>query len=240
MKFILGKKLNMLQVFREDGTVVPVTKVEAGPCVVTQIKTADKNGVSAVQIGFGAQKRFRLNKPALGHLKGINVNGDETITVRMLRDQRVNESTDLKRGDVFSVKIFTPGEKVQVIGTSKGKGFQGVVKRHGFHGGPATHGHKDNSRAPGSIGAGGVQRVFKGMRMAGHMGDARITVKNLEIVSVHPETNEVLIKGALPGARGGIVLISTNEGKIEIEKFAEPAAVESVVEQAPEVNPTSN
>lgn len=208
----------MMQVFREDGSVVPVTKVQAGPCVITQIKTKNKDGIEAVQIGFGAQKRFRLNKPALGHLKDINVNGDETMTVRMLRDQRVNEGTDLKRGDVFTVKIFTPGEKVQVIGTSKGKGFQGVVKRHGFHGGPATHGHKDNSRAPGSIGAGGVQRVFKGMRMAGHMGDARVTVKNLEIVSIHPETNEVLIKGALPGARNSVVLISTNEGKIEVEK----------------------
>lgn len=216
MKFILGKKLNMLQVFREDGTVVPVTKVEAGPCVVTQIKTADKNGVSAVQIGFGAQKRFRLNKARLGHLKDINVKGDEAVTVRMLRDQRVSEDTGLKRGDVFTVKIFKPGEKVQVIGTSKGKGFQGVVKRHGFHGGPATHGHKDNLRAPGSIGAGGVQRVFKGMRMAGHMGDARVTVKNLEVIGVNPDNNELLIKGAIPGARNSVVLISTNEGKIEL------------------------
>lgn len=206
----------MLQVFKEDGTVVPVTKVEAGPCVVTQIKTADKDGVSAVQIGFGAQKRFRLNKPTLGHLKDINVKNDETMTVRILRDQRVNEDSELKRGDVFTAKIFKTGEKVQVIGTSKGKGFQGVVKRHGFHGGPATHGHKDNSRAPGSIGAGGVQRVFKGMRMAGHMGDARVTIKNLEIIGVNPENNELLIKGALPGARNSTVLISTNEGKIEV------------------------
>lgn len=206
----------MLQIFREDGTVVPVTKVEAGPCIVTQIKTADKDGVSAVQIGFGAQKRFRLNKAKLGHLKDINIKGDEAVTVRMLRDQRVNEDSDLRRGDIFTVKIFKPGEKVQVVGTSKGKGFQGVVKRHGFHGGPATHGHKDNLRAPGSIGAGGVQRVFKGMRMAGHMGDARVTVKNLEVIGVNPDNNELLIKGALPGARNSIVLISTNEGKIEL------------------------
>ncbi|MBI5222226.1 MAG: 50S ribosomal protein L3 [Candidatus Magasanikbacteria bacterium] len=216
MKFILGKKLNMLQIFREDGTVVPVTKVEAGPCVVTQVKSKAKDGTEAVQIGFGAQKRFRLNKPALGHLKDINVKGDETMTVRVLRDHRVDEKSELKRGDVFTVKIFKPGERVQVVGTSKGKGFQGVVKRHGFHGGPATHGHKDNERAPGSIGAGGVQRVFKGMRMAGHMGDARVTVKNLEIISVNPEANEILIKGALPGARNSIVLISTDEGKIEV------------------------
>ena len=218
MKFILGKKLGMMQVFREDGSVVPVTKVQAGPCVITQIKTKTKDGVEAVQIGFGAQKRFRLNKPALGHLKDINVRNDETMTVRVLRDCRVEEGAELKRGDIFTAKIFKLGEKVQVIGTSKGKGFQGVVKRHGFHGGPATHGHKDNSRAPGSIGAGGVQRVFKGMRMAGHMGDAQITVKNLEVIGVNPDSNEMLIKGALPGARNSIVLISTNEGKIEVEK----------------------
>lgn len=208
----------MLQVFKEDGTVVPVTKVEAGPCVVTQIKTKTKDGIFAVQIGFGKQKRFRLNKPELGHLKDINVAKDETLTVRVLRDNRVDSESDLKRGDVFTVKIFKPGEKVQVVGASKGKGFQGVVKRHGFHGGPATHGHKDNERMPGSIGAGGVQRVFKGMRMAGHMGDARVTVKNLEVISINPDNNEMLIKGALPGARNGLLLISTNEGEIEVEK----------------------
>lgn len=208
--------MSMAQVFKDDGSVVPVTKVEAGPCVITQIKSKAKDGVDAVQIGFGLQKRFRLNKPALGHLKDINVKGDETMTVRILRDQRVEEGSELKRGDIFTVKIFKPGEKVQVVGTSKGKGFQGVVKRHGFHGGPASHGHKDNLRAPGSIGIGGVQRVFKGMRMAGHMGDARVTVKNLEVISVDLDKNEMMIKGALPGARNSIVLISTNEGKIEL------------------------
>lgn len=216
MKFILGRKLSMAQVFRDDGSVVPVTKVEAGPCVITQVKSKAKDGVDAVQIGFGKQKLFRLKKPMLGHLKDISVSGDSALTARVLRDCRVEGESDLKRGDVFTVRIFKPGERVQVIGTSKGKGFQGVVKRHGFHGGPATHGHKDNERAPGSIGAGGVQRVFKGMRMAGHMGDARVTVKNLEVISVDPDKNEMMIKGALPGARNSIVLISTNEGKIEI------------------------
>ncbi len=214
MKFILGTKQYMSQVFKDDGTVVPVTVVKAGPCVVTQIKNKEKDGVQSVQIGFGRQKLFRLNKAEQGHLKGLENGG---YTVRVVRDFK--NDNELKRGDVWTVKIFTSGEKVQVVGKSKGKGFQGVVKRHGFHGGPATHGHKDNLRMPGSIGAGGVQRVFKGMRMGGHMGDARVTVKNLEIVGVDLEKNELLIKGALPGARNSLLLIATAEGKIEIEKI---------------------
>lgn len=207
----------MTQVFKQDGTVVPVTKVEAGPCVVTQVKTKDKDNKEAVQIGFGYAKRFRLSKPIQGHLKDIKIGSDETVTVRFLRDQK-SVGNDLNRGDVFSVKIFNPGEKVSVVGTSKGRGFQGVVKRHGFHGQFQTHGVKDQTRMPGSLGAGGVQRVFKGMRMGGHMGDARVTVHNLEVVEVHPENNEILLKGAIPGARGSLVVISTKEGKIEVEK----------------------
>jgi len=144
----------------------------------------------------------------------------------------------LKRGDMFDVTTFVTGDRVQVTGTSKGKGFQGVVKRHGFAGGPASHGHKDNLRMPGSIGAGGVQRVFKGMRMGGHMGDAQTTVKNLEIVEVHPDTNELLIKGAVPGARGGLLLIATEEGNVTVTSSAfetsvatpEVAVEETVVE----------
>lgn len=199
----------MSQVFKDDGTVVPVTIVTAGPCVVTQVKNKDKDNAQAVQIGFGKQKLFRLNKAEQGHLKGLENGG---YTVRITRDFKNDDDNNFKRGDVFTVKIFTPGEKVQVVGQSKGKGFQGVVKRHGFHGGPASHGHKDNLRMPGSIGASGVQRVFKGMRMGGHMGDARVTVKNLEIIAVDPEKNELLIKGALPGARNSLLLI-TSENK---------------------------
>lgn len=226
MKFILGTKIGMTQVFRVDGAVTPVTRVQAGPCVITQVKTMEKDGAKAVQIGFGTQKMFRLNKAEQGHLKGLS-------TVRYLRDCRTDESNDsLNRGDVFTVKNFVPGEKVQVTGTSKGKGFQGVVKRHGFAGGPASHGHKDNLRMPGSIGAGGVQRVFKGMRMAGHMGDDRVTVKNLEVVEVDLEKNEILIKGAIPGARGGLILIATNNGKIEVET-ADAAVTEEVVNASP-------
>lgn len=229
MKFILGTKVGMTQVFRPDGTVVPVTKVQAGPCVVSQIKTVAKDGVNAVQIGFGEQKTFRLNKAEQGHRAGLSL-GEKTASVRVLRDIRTDSDVHgLERGQMFTVKIFTPGEKVQVIGTSKGKGFQGVVKRHGFAGGPASHGHKDNLRMPGSIGAGGVQRVFKGMRMGGHMGDERVTVKNLEIVEIDPTENELLIKGAIPGARGSVVVISTQDGKIEVEQVAAPEVTETPV-----------
>lgn len=219
----------MTQVFREDGTVVPVTRVQAGPCFVTQVKS-DAKGVSAIQIGFGAQKTFRLNKAEQGHLKDIN--HEAGVTVRYLKEAASNQS--LNRGDKFTVATFALGEKVKVIGTSKGRGFQGVVKRHGFRGAPASHGHKHDLRAPGSIGAGGVQRVFKGMRMAGQMGNAQITVKNLEIVEIHPETNEMLIKGALPGAFGSLVFISTDNGDITVEQASAPEAmVEEVkVEEA--------
>jgi large subunit ribosomal protein L3 len=226
MKFILGKKLSMTQVFREDGTVVPVTRVSAGPCVVTQVKTKEKDGVGAVQLGFGKQALFRLHKAKQGHLKDLS-------PVRFLREIRTDgEEQGLKRGDEFTVKIFEPGDKVQVIGKSKGKGFQGVVKRHGFSGSPASHGHKDQLRMPGSIGATDPARVFKGTRMAGHMGDNQVTVKNLEIVEVHPEQNELLIKGAIPGARGGLLIISSADGMIEI-KEVQPETPDEKVETAP-------
>lgn len=232
MKCILGKKIGMTQVFRDDGTVVPVTKVEAGPCVVTQVKEAAANGgVSAIQIGFGTQKKFRQTRALQGHLAGLP-------TVRYMRDMRAEDGHGLQRGDTFSVKMFSPGEKVQVVGRSKGKGFQGVVKRHGFAGGPASHGHKDNLRMPGSIGAGGVQRVFKDMRMGGHMGSEQVTVKNLEIVEVHPETNELLIKGAVPGAHGSLLVITGAEGVMTVDLPETPAVEqpqETVVETAAEV-----
>ena len=202
----------MTQVFREDGTVVPVTRIQAGPCTVTKVNTLEKDGVKSVQVGFGIQKLFRLDKPTKGHLKDISVDNNVNLTVRHLHN--FNNDSELKRGDVFTVEIFEKGEKVQVTGHSKGKGFQGVVKRHGFHGSLATHGHKDQLRMPGSIGAGGVQHVFKGTRMAGHMGTDKITVKNLEIVEINPETNEILVKGAIPGARNGLVYIFANSGNV--------------------------
>ncbi len=221
MKCILGTKLGMTQVFGDDGSVIPVTRVQAGPCTVTQVKTEEKDGATAIQIGFGEQPLFRMTQAKQGHVKGL-------ANVRYLKDVRMGADHGLKRGDTFGVSVFATGDVVQVVGTSKGRGFQGVVKRHGFKGAPATHGHKHDLRAPGSIGAGGVQRVFKNMRMAGHMGDDRVTIKNLKIVQVLPETNELLIKGAIPGSRGSLVLISTQNGTMQVESVAK------VEEPAPE------
>lgn len=215
MKFILGKKQGMTQVFREDGVVVPVTRIQAGPCIVTQLKVKEKDGVDAVQFGFDIQKNFRLNKATKGHLKDVAWNEKESP--RNLHEVKI-EKHNLKKGDIFNVNIFQPGEKVVVVGTSKGKGFQGVVKRHHFAGSLATHGHKDQLRMPGSIGATNAQRVFKGTRMGGHMGDERVTVKNLEVIQIDSENNELLIKGAVPGAKNGLLFISCNTGDIVIEE----------------------
>ncbi len=215
----------MTQIFRDNGIVVPVTRVSAGPCVVTQVKTKEHDGVNGLQVGFGSQKVFRLSKSVQGHVKDLSV-GEGTL--RHLREVNLGESkNNLKRGDVFTVSIFEPGEKVKVTGKSKGRGFQGVVKRHGFHGSPASHGHKDQLRMPGSIGATGPARVFKGTRMAGQMGDTQVTVLNLEIVEIDKEKNELLIKGAVPGARNGMLLIATLDGEIT-------AQVEDVVEEPKE------
>jgi large subunit ribosomal protein L3 len=205
MKFILGKKISMTQIFSKDGRVVPVTKIEAGPCQITEMRSI-KNGkgtFESVQIGFGKKKEWRLSKPVAGHLKGLE-------PVRWLKSFTLSEKISAKKGDVIGVNTFSVGDKVTIVGTSKGKGFAGVVKRHHFRGGPASHGHKDNLRMPGSIGAGGVQRVFKGMRMAGRMGGDRVTLKNLEIIEIDAENNIVYIKGAVPGAANGLLLISTS------------------------------
>lgn len=190
----------MSQVFRDE-KVIPVTRIQAGPCLVTQIKTREKDGYEAVQIAF--DKRKKAKRPLIGHLKKA---GAEQEYNRHLREFRA-EANALKLGDKITAGIFQPGDKVKISGTSKGKGFQGVVKRHGFHGSPATHGHKDQLRMPGSIGAGGVGRVFKGQKMAGHMGYERVTVKNLEIIAVEPENNAILVKGAVPGIKKGLLEI---------------------------------
>jgi len=198
MKFILGKKIEMTQKFREDGEVVPVTAVLAGPCVVTQIRTQEKDGYDAVQIGFELSKK--VNKPEGGHLKDLG-------NLANLSEFRMSEVSNLKRGDEIDVSTFEVGNKVKVTSTSKGKGFQGVVKRYGFKGSMATHGHKDQLRMPGSIGATGPARVFKGTRMAGRMGGEQITVSNLEIIEINKDNNILFIKGAIPGARNGLVKI---------------------------------
>jgi len=199
MKFILGRKMQMGQVWKEDGTVVPVTFLSAGPCRVTQVKTKEKDGYGAVQFGFEEKKH--ANKSIQGHLKDLPL-------FSVLREVRV-ETPALNRGDVVTAATFAVGDKVDVIGTSKGRGFQGVVKRHHFQGAPKTHGHKHDERAPGSIGAGGVQRVFKGRRMAGRMGGERVTIQNLEIMSVDAEKNLIAVKGAIPGARRALIMIQS-------------------------------
>ncbi len=195
----LGKKIGMSRIFQEDGRVVPVTMIQAGPCSVTQIKTNDTDGYEAVQLGFSRVKR--LNKPRSGHLKGNPL-------VRYLREVRADDIGEYAVGQQVKVDIFEPGELVDVIGRSKGRGFAGVMKRHGFGGGPRTHGQSDRARAPGSIGGGTTPgKVFKGLKMAGHMGNARITVKNLEVVQVDPERNLLFLKGGVPGAPNGLLLI---------------------------------
>lgn len=196
---MIGKKIGMTRVFSEDGTVIPVTAIEAGPCTVTQIKTEDKEGYKAIQLGFGESKR--LNKPAKGHLHDL---GD----FRYLREFRIEDLSEIELGQKVTVEIFEPGERVNVVGSSKGRGFAGVVKRHGFSGGPKTHGQQDRHRAPGSVGGGtDPGKTFKGQRMAGQMGNERVTVKGLQIVQSNPERNLLLIKGAVPGARNGLILI---------------------------------
>lgn len=194
-----GKKIGMSQVFREDGRVVPVTVIEAGPCTVTQIKTKDTDGYEAVQLGFGEVQR--LNRPQAGHLKKSRLS-------RFLREVGADDMAEFQVGQRIGVDIFEPGELVDIIGRSKGRGFAGVMKRHGFGGGPRTHGQSDRARAPGSIGGGTTPgKVFKGLRMAGHMGDQRVTVKGLEVVRVDPERNLLLVKGGVPGAPNGLLLI---------------------------------
>ncbi|MDP2705128.1 MAG: 50S ribosomal protein L3 [Patescibacteria group bacterium] len=202
MKFLIGKKEAMTQIFSEDGKVHPVTVIEAGPIVVAQIKTKEKDGYSAIQFGFGAAKEKRMTKAEKGHLKEVG-------NLAVLKEFRVTqeEAGKMKNGDRLDVSIFSEGEKVTVSAISKGKGFQGGVKRHGFHGGPRTHGQKHSEREPGSIGGGLRTRVPKGMRMAGRMGGDRITVKNLKVIAANKEKNLLLVQGAVPGRRGTVVEI---------------------------------
>lgn len=220
----------MTQVFLPSGVVVPVTKVQAGPCQIVEVKENNKkNGLKAVQIGFDATKETRLAQPQVGHLKDLD-------KVRNLKDFKIETDAQVKRGDTITVATFVTGDKVVVVGESKGKGFAGVVKRHHFRGGPASHGHKDNLRMPGTIGAGGVQRVFKDQKMGGRMGGDRVTIKNLEIVEVHPEVNELYIKGAVPGGRNALLLISCEgELKLKTNETAETAVAPEVVEAVPEL-----
>jgi len=194
MKFILGTKQEMTQIFDEEGRSHAATIIKAPQATVTQVKTAEKDGYTAVQVGSGEQKESRINKAqrTAGNFK-------------VLREMRIKGDSELKEKDTFDVSVFEPGDVVAVSAISKAKGFQGVVKRHGFHGGPRTHGQKHSEREPGSIGATGPQRVFKGKRMGGRMGGDRVTVKNLKVLQVDKDNGVLVISGAVPGRRGTLI-----------------------------------
>ena len=215
MKFILGTKGKMTTVYTEEGMAFAATVITATPNTITQIKTAEKEGYDSVQVGMGETLDKRVNKAQLGHTKGK--------ALKHFREMRPRPATmggevDKNFGEVgatVDVSAFTVGERVTVSAISKGRGFQGVVKRHGFHGGPRSHGQKHSERSPGSIGGGGGRaggRVAKGMRMAGRMGQERVSVRNLSVLQVHPETNEILISGAVPGRKGTVVEIRGAQG----------------------------
>lgn len=193
----------MTQIFGDDGRVQPVTVIKTAPVVITQIKTLENDGYDAVQFGYGSQKKERVNKPQIGHTKGLDT------VFALFKENRASEDEikDLKVGDKIDLDSFEEGEFVSTSSISKGKGFQGVVKRHGFAGGPRTHGQKHNERSPGSIGAGGVQKVRKGLRMAGRTGSDKVTLRKVKIVKINKETGEVYVRGAIPGRRGTLVEI---------------------------------
>lgn len=225
MKFILGRKLEMSQIFKENGEVVPVTVIQAGPCIVTQVKDQKTDSYTAVQVGFEEKKH--LGKSTLGRVKGLK-------PVSTFREFRLTpeESSVMKRGQVVTVGVFNPGELVKVTGISKGKGFSGVVKRHHFKGQSTSHGTKDQVRMPGSSGMGGVQRVFRNTRKPGRMGGDQITVTNLEIIKIDPEKNILYIKGAVPGARNTLISIY-NGLALEVNLLGDLNVAEVMVEATP-------
>ena len=203
MSGIIGKKIGMTSIYDANGKNIPCTVIEAGPCVITQVKIPETDGYNALQLGFEDQKESRINKPSMGHFKKAGA-----VPKKKLVEFRDFEG-DHNLGDAITVDIFTEGEFVDVAGTSKGKGFQGVVKRHNFRGvGDATHGQHNRMRAPGSIGAASYPaRVFKGMRMAGQMGNKRVKVTNLQVMKVFPEKNLLVVKGAIPGPKNSYVIV---------------------------------
>jgi large subunit ribosomal protein L3 len=235
---LLGRKLGTLQIFDRDGTVVPVTVIEAGPCTVLQVKTKDRDGYEAVQLGFGVRRR--VNEPMKGHFKGLG-------SFRYLREFRVDEIGQWQVGQRVGAEVFEPGDLVNVSGISKGRGFAGVVKRYGFRGGPKTHGQSDRHRAAGSIGASASPaRVIKGLKMAGHMGATKVTVRNLEVVDSNPARGVIMVKGSVPGAKDGLLRIrlarkqavkrrvverKAEEAEPEEERVEEPVVEEPVAEE---------
>jgi len=209
----------MTQKFQEDGRVVPVTVVEAGPCTVVQVKNKEKDGYNAVQIGYATKNKAGINKPMAGHLKKLD-------NFRYLKEFKLEKTDNFERAKVFDVTSFAVGDNLKVTATSKGKGFQGVVKRHSFGGSPATHGHKDQHRMPGSIGATDAARVFKGTRMGGRMGTDTVTVKNLKLIEIDADQNLLYIKGAIPGHRNSLVTILADGDLTFIEKKKEEVKAE--------------
>ena len=204
MRGLIGKKIGMTQVYNEEGTMIPVTIVEAGPCTVIQVKSINNDGYEAVQVGFGERKAKHVNKPLNGQFKKSGVQPK-----KILMEFNIVPGFNYKQGQEFNVSLFKEGDRVHASGISKGAGFAGVIKRHNFQRQPETHGQTEYLRHPGSIGqASSPSRVFKGMRMAGHKGNKRVTVKNLEIVKVDIENNMLVIKGAVPGANNNIVAIT--------------------------------
>lgn len=202
VKGLIGKKIGMTQIFDESGLAIPVTVIEAGPCYVTQVRLPEKDGYSAVQLGFGETKPKRLTGGQLGHLKRNSL-----PPLRFLREFRV-KNPDVQEGEEVTVAVFSVGERVDVVGTSKGKGFQGGMKRYHFGGGPRTHGQSDRQRSPGSRGAGTTPgRVYKGSRGPGHMGSERVTSQSLKVVLVDTERNLIGVCGSVPGGRGGLVVV---------------------------------
>jgi large subunit ribosomal protein L3 len=213
VKAILGRKVGMTQIFNEDGEAVPVTVIQAGPCYVTQIRTPDQDGYSAVQLGFEEVKPQRLSGGEKGHLAR-----NDLPPLRHLREFQMRD-VDVEEGQRILVDVFEVGDWVDVVGISKGRGFAGVVKRHGFGGGPKTHGQSDRHRAPGSIGASANPgRVFKGMRMAGRMGDACVTAQNQRVELVDPERNLLAVRGGVPGANGGLVMVKQARKSRELQR----------------------
>lgn len=202
---ILGKKIGMTRVYDESGQVVPVTVIQAGPCVVVQRKTADRDGYEAVQLGFDERNRRRTNEPLTGHFESRGLSPK-----KHLREFRVAADDSYGVGDEVTVEIFKPGQSVSVVGVTKGKGFAGVVKRYGFRGGPGSHGHGGVGRKPMSAGATDAARVFPGQRMPGHMGAVRAKIKGLEVVDIDADKNVLVLKGAVPGPNGGLLIIESN------------------------------
>ncbi len=202
---LLGRKVGMTRIFTDSGQAVPVTVIEAGPCVVVQRKTPDRDGYSAVQVGFEEAKRSRTNSPMTGHFESRGLR-----PMKYLREFRVEADEQFEEGQQLTVEMFEPGQKVTVTGTSKGRGFAGVIKRHGFRGGPASHGSKVH-RSPMSAGATDAARVFPGQRMPGHMGNKKVTVKGLQIIEIDAEHNLLVVKGAVPGPNGGLVAIKPTQ-----------------------------